>query len=87
MTLLDPDAAPVLRNWWILVELHDFADPAISASIASRFAATHHVELIASSPPWTREPPSRSSASGGRDGWSGLSFAHAPTRRRRSGRG
>ena len=44
--LLDPAAAPVLRGWPILVELHDFIDPAISATILERFAATHDVEIV-----------------------------------------
>jgi hypothetical protein len=45
-TLLDPQAAPVLRHWTILVELHDVIDPSISATIRSRFAPTHQFELI-----------------------------------------
>jgi hypothetical protein len=45
-TLLDPDAAAVLAHWLILVELHDFIDPTITATIQSRFAGTHTVELI-----------------------------------------
>jgi hypothetical protein len=46
VTLLDPDRAPLLRGWWILVELHDFVDPSISATIRQRFSATHEFELI-----------------------------------------
>lgn len=49
-TLLDPDAAPVLRHWLIVVELHDFVDPTITASIQSRFATTHEIELIRGEP-------------------------------------
>lgn len=45
-TLLDPRAAPVLRRWTILVELHDVIDPSISPTIRSRFDATHRFELI-----------------------------------------
>ncbi len=52
-TLLDPDAAPVLRHWTILVELHDVVDASISRTIRSRFAGTHAIELISGE---TRNP-------------------------------
>lgn len=45
-TLLDPKLAPQLAGWRILVELHDFIDPEITATIVSRFAPTHEIELI-----------------------------------------
>jgi len=45
-TLLDPGAAPRLRGWTILVELHDFIDPTISETILGRFRATHEIEVI-----------------------------------------
>lgn len=45
-TLLDPDAAPKLRRWSILVELHEFLDAGITDVLRERFAATHDVELI-----------------------------------------
>jgi precorrin-6B methylase 2 len=44
--LLRPDEVPSLRDWTILVELHDFIDPDTSDIIVERFAQTHHVELI-----------------------------------------
>jgi hypothetical protein len=44
--LLDPDAAPRLRGWSILVELHEFLDRDITATLRERFAATHDVEVI-----------------------------------------
>jgi hypothetical protein len=44
--LLRPDAAPVLRGWRLLVELHDFVNPGISAAIVDRFGPTHDVRLI-----------------------------------------
>jgi hypothetical protein len=50
-TLLDPQLAPILRGWRILVELHDFIDPTITDTITARFAASHDVELIPSVPP------------------------------------
>ncbi len=48
--LLDPQAAPVLAGWPILVELHEFLDPAITDVIAERFAATHDVRVIEGAP-------------------------------------
>jgi len=45
-TLLDPSAAPRLRAWTILVELHEFLDPEIRSTIAERFSPTHAIELI-----------------------------------------
>jgi hypothetical protein len=44
--LLDPAAAPRLQGWPILVELHEFLDPEITATLRDRFAATHHIEVI-----------------------------------------
>ncbi len=45
-TLLDPELVPRLRGWPILVELHDFIDPTITATICSRFEPTHEIEII-----------------------------------------
>jgi hypothetical protein len=44
--LLDPDAAPRLRRWTILVELHDFVDPTISETVLGRFRETHEIEVV-----------------------------------------
>ena len=44
--LLDPEAAPVLGQCDVLVELHDFIDPAISGIVLPRFEGTHDVTLI-----------------------------------------
>jgi hypothetical protein len=44
--LLDPLAAPKLRGWPILVELHEFLDETITQTIEARFGETHAVELI-----------------------------------------
>jgi len=44
--LLDPQAAPKLRGWPILVELHEFLDASITQTIERRFGETHVVELI-----------------------------------------
>ena len=49
-TLLDPELAPRLRGWPILVELHDFVDPAITSTICARFAPTHEIEIIEAAP-------------------------------------
>jgi hypothetical protein len=45
--LLDPDAAPRLRGWTMLVELHEFLDAGIAATIAERFRSSHDIELLA----------------------------------------
>ncbi len=47
-TLLDPDLAPNLRGWSIIVEQHDNVDPSISATIRERFAASHEIEMVSS---------------------------------------
>lgn len=44
--ILDPELAPRLRGWQMLVELHDFIDPAITETIQRRFASTHDIEMI-----------------------------------------
>lgn len=44
--LLDPVAAPSLRHWPILVELHDFNVPGATDTIVGRFSATHDVRVI-----------------------------------------
>ena len=63
--LLDPARAPRLAGWPVLVELHDFIDPSITATIAERFAPTHDVQLIEERPrdghdvPELRDVPAR----------------------------
>ncbi len=52
--LLDPDLAPTLRNWHLLVELHDFIDPTITETIEARFANSHELRLIRSLPAETQ---------------------------------
>ncbi len=44
--LLDPERAPSLRTWPILVELHDFNVPGVTDLIRERFAPTHDVQVI-----------------------------------------
>jgi hypothetical protein len=44
--LLDPALAPALAEADILVEIHDFIDPSISATLARRFQATHEIEVF-----------------------------------------
>jgi hypothetical protein len=44
--LLDPVAAPSLRRWPILVELHDFNVPGATDTIVGRFSPTHDIRVI-----------------------------------------
>jgi hypothetical protein len=46
LELLDPARAPGLATTDILVELHDFIRPGISAELLSRFRTTHEVRLL-----------------------------------------
>lgn len=47
--LLDPALIPALRRCEVLVEIHDFVDPAIGGEIATRFQNTHRLTEV-----WTR---------------------------------
>jgi precorrin-6B methylase 2 len=49
--LLDPELAPNLRNWSIIVEQHILQDATIAATIAQRFCDTHAIEVIDYIPP------------------------------------
>lgn len=44
--LLDPAAFPALRDIDLIVELHDFLDPALSGLILDRFAASHDAVVV-----------------------------------------
>jgi hypothetical protein len=44
--LLNPERAPTLRRWPILVELHDFIDASVSQKIGERFSPTHEIQVI-----------------------------------------
>ena len=44
--LLDPSAAPALRHCDVIVECHDFVNPAITATLEERFRESHFVEKI-----------------------------------------
>lgn len=46
LELLRPDLVPALRRWPIIVELHDFVDASITATIVARFSPTHDVALV-----------------------------------------
>ena len=46
--LLDPAKAPRLAQMDILVEIHDFINPAISRTLRERFSPTHEIEVISS---------------------------------------
>jgi hypothetical protein len=41
ISLLDPNAAPLLNQSDVIVELHDFLNPSISSTIRGRFQNTH----------------------------------------------
>lgn len=49
-TLLDPRRAPCLARASILVELHEFARPGVTAEFFRRFGDSHHIELIWQTP-------------------------------------
>ena len=49
-SLLDAATVPNLARWAILVELHEFLDPGVTATIAARFEPTHDVTLIDEAP-------------------------------------
>jgi precorrin-6B methylase 2 len=49
--LLDPELAPNLRHWSIIVEQHVLQDPTIAATIERRFRETHEIEVIEYVPP------------------------------------
>ena len=44
--LLDPGVIPALKKTPVLVELHDFIDPEITALLKQRFQETHHIKHI-----------------------------------------
>ena len=48
--LLDLTRAPALATTDLIVELHDFVDPTISATIIERFAPTHNIEIVDARP-------------------------------------
>jgi hypothetical protein len=48
--LLDPQAAPKLREVDILVELHEAMRPGVTRAIRERFAGTHEIRLIDQQP-------------------------------------
>ncbi len=68
-TLLDPRRVPSLAKAAMLVELHEFARPGVTAEFLRRFGKTHEIEVIWQSPRtaedfpyqnrWTRRLPAR----------------------------
>jgi hypothetical protein len=48
LDLLQPTALPGLEHCDVLVEFHDFINPAISSTLLSRFAPTHALSVISS---------------------------------------
>jgi len=57
LELLRPSGVPALKDSVVVVELHDFIDPAITPSVLERFEATHDAELITSEPRYPMEHP------------------------------
>lgn len=56
--LLNPSRAPALLDGDFIVEMHDFIEPTISATIRQRFAATHDIELVDAQPRSSARYPS-----------------------------
>ena len=50
LSVLPPEPGPRVGRSDLLIELHDFVDPGISAAILSRFATTHSPSLIDTAP-------------------------------------
>jgi hypothetical protein len=46
--LLDPEAAPVLREMDLIVELHDLLRPGVSQQVTERFSGTHEIQIVPS---------------------------------------
>jgi hypothetical protein len=49
--LLDPERAPNLHKWSIIVEQHNLLDPTIGPTIEQRFGETHDIEVVDYVPP------------------------------------
>ena len=46
MELLNPEKANVLKNAYIVCELHDFIVPKITGELIGRFQETHVIDII-----------------------------------------
>jgi hypothetical protein len=55
--LMDPDAAPILREATLIVELHDFAAPGIEERIVDRFRGSHEIEFVRGQRRWLSDYP------------------------------
>ncbi|UUY05690.1 hypothetical protein LRS13_09270 [Svornostia abyssi] len=55
--LLDPGPAPLLAGARLIVEVHDFVDPTISATLTARFASTHRASWIDARPRYRLDHP------------------------------
>ena len=55
--LLDPAAAPLLRDADLLVELHDFAAPGVTEELTARFTPTHDLRLVETEPRFPADWP------------------------------
>jgi 2-polyprenyl-3-methyl-5-hydroxy-6-metoxy-1,4-benzoquinol methylase len=50
LQLLDPAQVPSIQGCDVIVECHDFLDPAITSTLRQRFAASHDVEVVMEGP-------------------------------------
>lgn len=50
LQLLDPAQVPSIQACDVIVECHDFLDPAITSTLRQRFAASHDVEVVSEGP-------------------------------------
>jgi hypothetical protein len=50
--LLDPAKVPMLREVFMLIELHEFAVPGVTRSILERFSTSHAIDLVDAVPRW-----------------------------------
>jgi SAM-dependent methyltransferase len=53
--ILDPDRVPQLRESTLVVELHDFIDPTIPATVLGRFEESHSATLFEAQPRYIRD--------------------------------
>ena len=60
LTLLDPEIAPKLKHFDLLVELHDFVHAGLTKTLQNRFSASHDIRLITSQPRRGEDVPSLS---------------------------
>jgi hypothetical protein len=55
--VLDPTAAPNLRNAALLIECHDLIHAGITEQLEERFSSTHRLEIVPTRPRWICDHP------------------------------